>query len=92
METKEMIDQLIEMRLTAFEKEQMGNGREKKPADPEEQREWQRALEKLEPKAREILDRQLDRIYEQQDRELMDVYLFGLKDGILLMQKIKSIA
>lgn len=90
METKELIDQLIEMRLTAFTGELLKEGKEEIWKDKKAEDALRKAVKKLKPEIRTLLDQQLEELLNRHDKELMRVYLFGMKDGILLMQKIKK--
>jgi len=89
--TEEMIQYLVEQRLTGYSVQRMKDENENADAELEAAQEWRELLEDMEPKMRKRMEKQYDRFLEQKDKELEEVYLFGLKDGLWIMKHIQEI-
>lgn len=88
---EEIIQYLVEQRLAGYDMKLMKAEDSRTGEEIEANREWREFLEELDPKIRKKVLKQYDRFLELKDRELEDVYRFGVRDGILLMKNIRNV-
>lgn len=88
---EEIIQYLVEQRLTGYDKELMKAEDSRTGEEIEANQEWRKFLEELDPRIRKKISEQYDRFLKLKDRELEDVYRFGVRDGILLMKNIRDV-
>lgn len=91
MDTEELVRFIIQERVQAFydklrkeEPEAIREGRECHDA-------WERIMSRCSLQVKEEMEDYLNRLAEQQGKEMEEIYRFGLEDGIRLVQTVKRL-
>jgi len=89
--TSEMVQYLVEQRLTGYSMQKIKEGIASSDEELKAIEEWNEVLDEVETRIKNKLMKVHECFLEAKDKELEEIYLFGLKDGISVMKHIREI-